>query len=699
MADGSDLPVWGRGRELPLVMQAEAAECGLACIAMIASYHGHDTDLAALRRRFHTSLKGTDVTRLMGIANALGFEARPLRAELNYLPEAQFPCILHWDMAHFVVLHRISRRGAEIYDPARGRYWIPLAEVSKHFTGIVLELIPGANFKPMKERERVSLRMLTGKIVGLRRAVIQVVGLALAIEAMSLVFPFQMQWVVDQVLLSSDTSLLFVLTVGFLIVMTFQAALVVARGWILSWLGASLNAQWTTNLFSHLLKLPMDYFEKRHMGDIVSRFSSLQAIQNTLTGGFVEAVLDGVMGFLALVILCQYSMPLTACVLVASLAYSALRWLLYRTLWRINEEQLVYTAKQQSELMESVRGVRSIKLANKQNERKARLSNATVEAAKRGMYSQRITLTFGALNQSLFGIQRILLISLGAYLVMKNRFSAGMLIAFVAYADQFATKVGGLIDKIVDLRMLRLHAERIADMALHAPEANVAGSNIGAEPEPSIEVSGLGFRYADGEPWVLKDFNLTIGAGETVAIVGPSGCGKSTLAKLILGLLEPSEGVIRVGGLDIRNLGLENYRNMVSAVMQDDNLFAGSVADNISFFDTHADLQDIISAAKSAAIHADIEAMPMRYESLVGDMGSSLSGGQKQRLILARAIYRRPRILLLDEATSHLDVEKETMVNAMVKDLRMTKIVIAHRPETIRMADRVVRIDLPSVSR
>jgi len=433
MADGSILPIWGDRRQLPLVMQTEAAECALACLSMIARYHGHETDLASLRRRLSTSLKGVDLARMIEIAHALGLEARPLRAELEYLPHAELPCILHWDLNHFVVLHRVTRKGAEIYDPARGRYCMPLVEASKHFTGVVLELIPGTDFTPIQERQRISLRALTGRVNGLTRVLIQVAGLALAIEVLALVMPFQMQWVVDQVLLSADTNLLVVMTSGFLILTALQMGLTIARAWVLSWLGATLNAQWVTNLFSHLLKLPMDFFEKRHMGDIVSRFSSVQSIQNTLTSSFVEATLDGVMGSLALGILCIYSLPLTGCVLAALALYALLRWLLYRTLWRINEEQLIYGARQQTELMESVRGVQAIKLANKQSERNARLANATLEAAKRNMSSQRITLAFGAINQGLFGIQRILLIAFGAYLAIQGKFSAGMMVAFVTY--------------------------------------------------------------------------------------------------------------------------------------------------------------------------------------------------------------------------------------------------------------------------
>jgi ATP-binding cassette subfamily B protein RaxB len=401
------------------------------------------------------------------------------------------------------------------------------------------------------------------------------------------------------------------------------------------------------------------------------------------------------MGFLALVVLALYSVPLTAVVLVAFALYSLSRWALYRKLWLINEEQLVYGARQQSELMESVRGIQAIKLANKQADRRARLGNATIESAHREMQKQRAMLAFAALNQGVFGAQRILLISLGAWLCLNGTFTAGLVVAFVAYADQFAMRAGALVDKVVEFRMLRLHAQRIADIAVAEPERYTQGTYRGPTPAMTIAVKNLSFRYAEGEPWVLRDLNAFIAAGECVAIVGPSGCGKSTLAKVMLGLLQPTDGSIEIGTIDVRKYGLDNYRNLIAAVMQDDQLFAGSIADNIAFFDHPASMEDIQKAARMAAVHDEIIAMPMGYETLVGDMGSSLSGGQRQRVILARALFRKPRILLLDEATSHLDVDCERTINVAVRSMDITRIIIAHRPETIASADRVIYLRAP----
>lgn len=690
--DGARSRLNSPGRQLRLIAQAEAAECGMACLAMIARYYGHDVDLASLRRRFSTSLKGMTLARMVQIAHALGFDARPIRVELSYLKSAKTPCILHWDLNHFVVLERASKKDLRIFDPARGAYKATLAQSSDHFTGIVLEIRPSSTFVKITERRSISLRALVGRITGLNKVIVQVIGLAISIELLGLMIPFQLQWVVDQVLVSMDVGLLAVISVGFLVVLAFQTSLTVARAWVISWFGATVDAQWATNLFGHLVRLPMSYFAKRHMGDIVSRFGSLRSIQTTITGSFVETLLDGLMGVLALGILLAYSVPLTAVVSLILLTYGSSRWIMFQKLRRLTEEKLIHGARQQTELMESVRGIQAIKLANKQGERRARLENAALETASRDMRIQRISMAFAAINKGLFGSQRVVLIALGAYAVIKGSFSAGMLIAFVAYADQFSQKCASLIDKVVDLRMLTLHAERIADIALEPPESAVEGNYTGPQPETVIKLHEVSFRYSDDEPLVLDEVNLSIADGECVGIYGPSGCGKTTLVKVVMGLLEPTSGRITLGGIDIRDFGINRYRELLAAVTQDDQLFAGTIAQNISFFDEDMCLDRVMMAAASAAIHDEIKSMPMGYDTLVGDMGSTLSGGQKQRVLLARALYRNPKILILDEATSNLDSDNAAKIDHEIRSLKITRIVISHNPETIARTDRALSL-------
>lgn len=680
---------FGWARMLPMVLQTEAAECGLACLAMVASYHGHDIDLAGLRRRFSTSLKGVTLSRLMGVAGQLGFACRPLKLDIEHLGQLRTPCLLHWDLNHFVVLKRFDRRGVVIHDPAHGARVLSPREVSEHFTGVALELMPGADFRPASERQGISLAGLTGKVRGLGPALLQILLLALALEVFALAAPFYLQWVLDHVLVSADGNLLMVLGLGFISITVFSALTTAARSWAVTWLGATLNVQWASNLFRHLMRLPLDWYEKRHVGDVVSRFGSIQTIQKTLTTQFVGSLLDGVMSLVTLLVMGFYSLWLTVLVAVLFVLYGLCRWIFFNPLRRANEDQIVYSARQQSELLESIRGAMPIKLANKKDQRLSRFANATVEATNRDIGIQRLTITFTLFNQLLFGLGRVALVWIAASLALKNHFTAGALVAFIAYADQFTSRAAGLIDKWVDFRMLKLHAERVADIALAEPEADAEVLWRGPVPEASVELVNVSFRYAESEPWILRNCNLRIEAGESVALAGPSGCGKSTLAKIVLGLLEATEGEVKFGGVDIRKIGLDSYRQWAAAVMQDDQLFAGSVAENISFFDPDRSLEEVQGAATKAAVHDDIAAMPMGYHSLVGDMGSSLSGGQRQRIILARALCRNPRLLVLDEATSHLDVHREQIVNAAIAKANMTRIVIAHRQETIASSDKI----------
>ena len=683
-------------KRITFMAQSDRAECALACLGMIASYHGLHFDLFDLRKRFATSASGTTLLQLVGHARSLGFTTRPIRAEPEALGSLRLPAILHWDLNHFVVLSRAGPREVEIHDPAKGIVVMRWPEFSRHFTGIALELAPTADFTPMLRRGRVSLVTLAGRIRGVRASLTQLISLALIIEATALVIPLQLQLEFDHALPTGDTNLVTLIVVGMVAILALQAMTSLARAWTVSWFGATLNAQWVTNLFEHLLKLPLDYFQRRHVGDIVSRFYSIRQIQTKLTGGFVEALLDGFMSLGALAIMISYSALLGAIVAAALVFYVCVRQRVYRTLWRNNEEQVLFGARQQAEFMDSIRGIQAIKLANMQGQRHARLANITLDGARLDMRSQSISLSLNVLNRTVFGLQRIIVIGLGGYFVMQDRLSAGMLVAFVIYADQFTQRGADLVDKVIEVLLLRTHTERIADIALTTPEEN-DGEQSGSASRagnltPVIELENLGFRYSADEPWILRNLNLRIEAGEAVAITGASGCGKSTLARLILGLVRPTEGRVLIDGIDVRQFGLEQFRSLAAAVMQDDTLFSGSIAENISFFAADEDhrMDDVTACAELAGVHDQISAMPMGYETLVGDMGTTLSGGQKQRIILARAIYRHPKILLLDEATSHLDVLSERAVNEAIARMNITRIIIAHRPETIASASRVI---------
>lgn len=687
-ADGLNL---GVGRRLPMLLQTEAAECGLACLAMLASYLGHSTDLATLRRRFGLSLRGARLGDLMRIAHNLGLAARPLRVELDELHLLRAPCILHWDLNHFVVLKSVGAGSVVIHDPAAGVRRMAFAELSKHFTGVALELTPTGGFEPAAAPPRIRLRALLGRLVGVKQALGQLLGLALAIEVFAMVSPLFMQWVIDHALVTADRELLLTLALGFALLLLVRTAVSAMRGWMLMGLSAQLTVQARANLFSHLIALPVAFYEARHLGDVMSRFDSQETILQAITTELVEAVLDGLMAGITLVIMFVFSPSLASLVVAGALLYALLRWAFYTPLRLASTEAIVWNARQDSHFLETLRGIRTIKLFNGQDGRQAHWLNLLVETVNRRLTTQKLALLFRTANTLLTGGLAILVVWVGAQRVLDHTFSVGMLIAFIAYKDQFLQRVSELINKAVDLRMLQLHAERLADIALTAPEARAEWHAPYAERPPvGIEVRKLRFRYSDNDPWVLDGVDFRIEAGESVAIVGGSGCGKTTLLKVLSSLMQPSEGEILIGGEPLKRIGGERYRAMIGVVMQDDQLFAGSIADNISFFAETPDLARIEECGRLAAVHDDILAMPMGYGTLVGDMGTVLSGGQKQRVLIARALYRRPAILLLDEATSHLDVGREEAVNAAIRAKRVTRIIVAHRPETIRSSDRVI---------
>ncbi len=658
---------------------------------MVAEAHELRLGLPELRRRFSLSLKGAKLNHLIHVAQQLGFQSRALRLDLDDIPKLKLPCILHWDLNHFVVLAKADKRQATVLDPAFGERRVDYAELSRHFTGVALELTPTTGFQPRRAAPSISARQLAGPVRGLWRALGQILALSLALQVFVLLAPFLMQWVVDQVLVSADQDLLTVLGLGFGLALLLQIGIGLLRGWSVVYLSSRLGLQWMGNVFAHLMRLPLEFFEKRHLGDITSRLGSIGTIQKTLTTSFVEALIDGVMAMATFALMLVYSWKLATVTVGAVGLYLGIRALAYRPVRDRVERQLVAAAKQQSHLLESLRGMQSLKVAGHESQRRASYDNLMVETVNGEVRLARLNLGFSGASQLVFGIERIAVIWIGALLALQNVFSVGMLIAYLAYKDQFAQRTAALIDKWIEFRMLRLHGERLADIVLTEPEVDAASAFEAAPPtDVRIEVDNLSFRYAEGEPWVLRECSFSIAPGESVAIIGPSGCGKTTLMKLMLGLLTPSDGSIRIGGKDIRTLGKRNVRAMVGAVMQDDQLFAGSLADNIGLFDNEFDLARIEAAARLAAVHEDIAAMPMGYHSLIGDMGSSLSGGQKQRVILARALYRHPKLLFLDEATSHLDVMRERQVNAAVRKLALTKVIVAHRPETIASADRVL---------
>jgi ATP-binding cassette, subfamily B, bacterial CvaB/MchF/RaxB len=685
------------GQRMQPVLQTTASECGLVCLTMVAQYHGSFYELSEVRAKFALSLRGMTMASMVQVAASMNLLCRPLKLEIENIGRLNCPAVLHWDMNHFVVLVKVAKNRITIYDPANGEVRLNRNQFAEHFTGVALELSPAPEFKRKPPEPPLAWRDLLGSVVGLKRSALQLILIAAALQILSLFFPWVMQWVIDGAIVSGDHDLLNLIVAGFVLLIVVQEVFIIGRRWSGLVLSTQINLQWSNRVMAHLLRLPAPYFETRHIGDIVQRFQSLGAIQNTVTGAMVDAILDGVFATVTLILLFVYSTFLGFFILLALVLYALIRWISYRTLRQAEGEYLVLSSRSQSYFLESVRGYQSIKISGTEDIRRLRWFNQFTAATNRLIKTEKLNNVFGSTYSLIFGIEGALVLWVGATQVIHNEMSVGMLMAFMAYKDQFSARSKALIDRCTDLRLLDLHLERLSDIVMTPVEPTAASSpqlldqdiQIIAKPA-RIELVNVGFRYGGGERWIVRHINLTIEPSEHVALIGPSGCGKSTIAKLIIGLLLPQEGDILIDGISMQRYGIANWRKRLGVVMQDDQLFSGSLQSNIANFSETINTTQVQDVARLAHIHEDIEKMPMRYQTYMGDMGNSLSGGQKQRVMLARALYCQPSVLVLDEATSHLDVDNEIAVGQAISQLSMTRIVIAHRPQTIAMAQKVI---------
>ena len=681
----------GSRNRLPMIRQSEASECGLACLAMVAGYYGFETSLASLRRQYNTSLRGMTFKTIVNIADKMGLMSRGLKVEIEDIGSLKLPAILHWDLTHFVVLKSVSNKKIEIYDPGTGRKSYRLDEFSKHFTGVALELMPTTNFEKKNEPLRLKISDLWGQITGLKRSLVQLLLLTLFLQISALISPLFLQNVVDEVLQKYNESLLLILALGFAGLAVVDVLTNVLRQYVSIYLGNTLSFQMASNLFRHLLSLPIEYFEKRHMGDINSRFTSIDPIRTMLTEKLIGGLLDVIMVITTFIMMMIYSPTLAIISLVSLVGYFIIRMIMFHTLKERQEASIAASAKQSSSFMEAVRSVTSIKLFGGEADRHRKWQNLYADSINTSVSVQRLEIWFDAGQSILTGLEMVLIIYLAALMVIAGDFTVGMIFAFLAYRTNFIGKAQSLITLAIDYRMLSLHLERISDIVYTDPET-ILGEDVSDVSEPLnglIELKNIVYRYSFDSPKILDDLSLTVNAGESIAIVGPTGCGKTTLLKVMATLLSPQEGEIFLDGKLINNIGSKNYRQQIGVVMQEDGLMTGTIAENIAFFDSEINMERVREAAREACVLEDIVALPMTFQSLIGEMGAALSGGQKQRLAIARALYRKPKVLFLDEGTSHLDVGTEKLINKSIGSMGITRIIVAHRPETIRSADRV----------
>lgn len=680
-----------------LILQSEASECGLACLAMILNHYGHTVDLTELRHKVNYPSNGASFRQLKEVSELINLESRALQADIDDLNGITFPCILHWSFNHFVVLTKIKRGKYVIFDPASGIRTLSKKDFSNYFTGVLLELTPAISFEKKKSANKLKLSYFLNDTKGLKRSVLQIVSLALMLEILALIMPLHLQFVIDEVLPTQDANLSVLLAIGFTLLLIIKIFISFIRNIFIIKITNTLIVALKGKLFSHLLRLPLSFFYKRHMGDIISRFSSLDQVQQLMTSSLVASVVDGLFAVLTLIAMYIYSPLLSMISISAVLIYLFYRLATVSSLREKTEEQIIYNAKENSHFMETIRGIQTIKLFEKENTRRNQWYSKLIDNVNKKIVIQNYEMNYELVKQGVFGFQTIAIIFLFFSLIEGGTFSIGMLFAFLAYQNRFNQASERLVDFYIEFKMIGLHYQRISDIALEKidntyikrMETEERQGELNSLPlellKGELRVEELSYKYSAISDNVFNKVNYIFQAGKSTVITGASGKGKTTFLKCLLKLLEPTDGNILLDGININNV--RNYRSIVSSVMQDDQLLSGTIAENIAAFDSNIDMDLVRECANIACIKCDIERMPMKFNSLIGDMGSSLSGGQKQRIFIARALYAKPRILIMDEATSHLDKYNEQMITNNISNMKITRIFVAHRRESIESAD------------
>lgn len=680
-----------RSKRVPFVQQLEVSDCGAACLAMTLAFHGKRITLDEARIATGVN-RGTDALSIMQGAETFGLRGRGVRLDLDSLHYLPTGSILHWGLNHFVVLDRIGRTSVDVVDPAYGRRNLSLETFGKQFTGVALVFEPADHFEPTPPGKSKTWRYLV-QLLAQRSLIGRVLVTSLALRLFALALPVLTAMLIDRVIPRGDYHMLFVVGTGIGVVLAFHVLSTLIRAHLLIELRTRMDTRMTLGFLGHLLKLPYAYFTRRSSGDLMLRVQSNTQIRELLASSLLSTLLDGGLATLYLAILAILS-PILAIVAASAGALQVLMLLLARRKYaELTARDLESQSRAQSYLVQMLVGIETLKLAGAEERALEHWANLYVDELNVALARSRLLAVLDTVTALLQLATPLVLLGVGTVLVIDGGLSLGTMLGASALATGFLSPLSDLVQSVMQLQMLGSYVDRIDDVFATQPEQHHDATVSPPKLSGRIELHDVSFRYGPNDPLVVRNVSVTIAPGSTLAIVGRSGSGKSTLAALLLGLHRPTEGRIIYDGYDLAQLDHRMLRQRLGMVPQNPFIFSGSIRSNIALSDPTVSLERIKAASRRACIDDDIRKMPMGYETIVADGGSTLSGGQRQRIALARALLRDPAALLLDEATSSLDTTTERQIMASIADLSATRIIIAHRLSTVIDADQILVMD------
>lgn len=670
-------------------LQNESAECGLSCLAIISTLLGAELTLSELRRQHPTSMRGTSLRTLSEIAPSLNLQARAVRCELDELKDLRLPAILHWQMNHFVVLRKVGRKGLIVIDPAVGETAISWRDCAESFTGAALELCPTPAFTRRRQASPLPLFSFVNPSRDIVRALGYTFLFTVLLHLGSLVAPLFLQVSVDHALSQTGNDAYLTIALGFVGLCLLTNALEASRAILASRISLTLSWEMTLRLFRQMLRLGLPWFQRRRMADALSRFDSIGPIRQLVSGSLVTTMLDSILVLMLIGALIFFCPPVALLAVVGLGITNAIKLACIPQSIRLGAQALQADIAERGFRIETIRAIQSIKAAGGETQREAAWANRFAKTISAFDRTERFRILQTCVVVTLEGLLLIGITYLAVKESMLGQLTVGALYACLSYYQQLNGKVSAIVAYVTSWRQTDLHSHRVAEIALspseHAAHQGARDIDVYAG---GIDAVQLSFRYSASEATVFENVDLRVAPGEFVAITGPSGAGKSTLLKVLAGLYPPSSGQLLYDNNPQTSVTLESVRRTVGTVLQEDELLAGSIVENVSFFDECANQDWVWECLRMANIEHEVRRLPMQLSTDVGDMGSTFSAGQRQRLILARALYKRPKVLLLDEATAHLDFESESKIHAVLKEMKVTRIAVAHRFEVLTLADR-----------